>query len=241
MSHPGRLAIWLAAAYLTTSGWALDPHKTLTQYSRHQWGQQDGLPQDTVKSITQTADGYLWVATDEGLARFDGFEFTVFSKPAANLPANSITALAASPDGALWIGTANGLGEYTGGRFRIYTIKDGLPDNDIRDLYSDHSGTLWMVSGVDVCRFQNGKFTVLKSGGDLPMTFARVVHEDKRHNLLVAGSNVPEAPGHPSLRVVSMSAGKTTTLLDDEQFGADVILAMLSDSRGNLWIGGTRD
>src|SRR5580658_7301915 len=166
MLHRGRLAIWIAAACLTLPAWGLDPHKTLTQYSRHVWGQQDGLPQDTIKSITQTSDGYLWLGTDEGLARFDGFEFKVFSRPGSDLPTNSIAALAASPDGTLWIGTStNGLGQYRDGHFRIYTTKDGLPDDDIRDLYSDHAGTLWIVAGTDVCRLQEGRFTTLKSGG----------------------------------------------------------------------------
>ena len=170
VAHYCRLAVWVAAACLIHAAWALDPHKTLTQYSRHVWGQQNGLPQDTVKSITQTPDGYLWLGTDEGLARFDGVDFTVFSRPTSDLPANSITALAASPDGSLWIGTSNGLGWYRDRHFRTYTVKDGLPDNDIRDLYSDHAGTLWIVSGVDVCRLQDGKFTTLKSGVQLPIS-----------------------------------------------------------------------
>ncbi|HUB79111.1 MAG TPA: two-component regulator propeller domain-containing protein [Bryobacteraceae bacterium] len=238
-SHYGRLALWAICACLIPRSWALDPHKTLTQYSRHVWGQQDGLPQDTIKSITQTPDGYLWLGTDEGLARFDGFEFTVFSRPGSDLPANSITALAASPDGSLWIGTSNGLGLYRDGHFRTFTVKDGLPDDDIRDLYSDHAGTLWMVSGVDVCRFQDGKFTILKSGVDLPITAARVVRENARHELVVAGSNLPDAPGHASLRVVSVAAGKVGMLVDDERFAKDVIQTVLSDSHGNLWIGGT--
>jgi signal transduction histidine kinase/ligand-binding sensor domain-containing protein len=237
MLHRARLAIWIAAACLVSTAWALDPHKTLTQYSRHTWGQQDGLPQDTIKSITQTADGYLWLGTDEGLARFDGFEFKVFSRPGSDLPANSIAALAASPDGTLWIGTSSGLGQYRDGHFRIYTTKDGLPDDDIRDLYSDHSGTLWIVAGTDVCRLQEGKFTALKSGALLPMTSARAVREDKNHNLLVAGSNVPELPARPSLRVVGVAGDKVTTLLDDTRFGEDLVLAFLADSRGNLWIG----
>jgi signal transduction histidine kinase/streptogramin lyase len=237
MAHSGRLAIWMVAACLIPSAWALDPHKTLTQYSRHVWGQQDGLPQDTVKSITQTADGYLWLGTDEGLARFDGFEFTTFSRPASDLPANSIAALAASPDGSLWIGTAYGLARYRNGHFRTFTKKDGLPDDDIRDLYSDHAGTLWIVAGNDVSRFQDGKFTTFKSGSTLPMTSARVVGEDRMHNLLVAGSNIPEAPGHPSLRVVSVTGDKVTTLVEDDRFGVDVIQCMHADSRGNLWIG----
>jgi len=237
--HYGRLAVWAMAACLVQAAWALDPHKTLTQYSRHVWGQQDGLPQDTIKSIVQTTDGYLWLGTDEGLARFDGFEFTVFSKPAMDLPANSITALAASPDGSLWIGTANGLAQYRGKRFRTYTVKDGLPDNDITGLYSDHGGTLWIVAGVDLCRFQDGRFTTFAPGANLPVTSVRVVREDRRHNLLVAGFDLPPAPQRPTLRVVSLMGDKVTTLVDDDRLAGDVVTTLLADSRDNLWIGGT--
>ena len=235
----GRLAVWVAAAYLIPGAWAVDPHKTLTQYSRHVWGQRDGLPQDTIKAITQTSDGYLWLGTDEGLARFDGFEFTVFSKPGADLPANSITALAASPDGSLWIGTSSGLAQYKGKKFRTYTVKDGLPDNDITDLYSDHGGTLWIVAGVDLCRLQAGKFTTFAPGANLPVTSVRVVREDRRHNLLVAGFNLPQAPLRPSLRVVRLVGDKVTTLVDDTRFARDVVTSLFPDSHDNLWIGGT--
>src|SRR5258708_38905278 len=87
---------------------ALDPRKSLTQYSRTVWTQERGLPQDTIRAIEQTRDGDLWLGTDEGLARFDGYDFVVFDKT-VGLPDNSITALAAAADGSLWIGTQNGL------------------------------------------------------------------------------------------------------------------------------------
>lgn len=117
------------------------------------------MPQDTIRAIAQTADGYLWLGTDEGLARFDGYEFTIFSKTDGGLPANSITALAAAADGSLWIGTSNGLALYRGGQFRTYTTKSGLPDDAITSLYTDHAGTLWIVAGVNLSRFQGGAFT----------------------------------------------------------------------------------
>src|ERR1043166_8847096 len=121
-----------------TIAFALDPHKSLSQYSRTVWTQQHGLPQDTIRAITQTDDGYLWLGTDEGLARFDGYEFTVFHKGPGQLPSNSITALAAGKDGSLWIGTSSGLTHYQDKRFTTYAGKD-LPENVITSLLVDHA------------------------------------------------------------------------------------------------------
>src|ERR1700689_4092410 len=88
---------------------ALDPHKELTQYSASVWTQQQGLPQDAVRAIAQTTDGYLWVGTDGGLARFDGYEFVSLHRERGAPASNSISALAAGRDGSLWIGSRSGL------------------------------------------------------------------------------------------------------------------------------------
>ena len=138
---------------------ALDPHKRFTQYSRTVWTEDHGLPQDTIRAIAQTPDGYLWLGTDEGLARFDGYDFTVFNKANGDLPANSITSLAVSADGSLWIATSAGLVRYRDQRFQTYTVKEGLPDNNVSALFADHPGDLWIVAGVNLSRFADGKFT----------------------------------------------------------------------------------
>src|SRR4051794_1793435 len=165
---------------------ALDPHKRLTQFSRTTWTQMQGLPQDTIRAIAQTADGYLWLGTDEGLARFDGYEFVVFHKANGNLPSNSITALTAAADGGLWIGTSNGLVYYRDKRFRTYTVKDGLPDDAITQLFVDRTGKLWIVAGIYLSRFENGVFRNLAPGKDLPLTTVRNVREDARGELWIA-------------------------------------------------------
>src|SRR5688572_9333531 len=81
------LAVLLAAAPAS----ALDPATRLTQYGRDAWQVEDGLPQNTIKAIHQTRDGYLWLATEEGLARFDGVRFTVFDS--TNTPEMTVAAV----------------------------------------------------------------------------------------------------------------------------------------------------
>jgi ligand-binding sensor domain-containing protein len=88
---------------------ALDPAKAITQYAHDVWRDRDGLPQNTVQAIVQTRDGYLWLGTEAGLARFDGARFTVFDrKNTPELGHDHILALHESRDGGLWIGTRRG-------------------------------------------------------------------------------------------------------------------------------------
>lgn len=93
-------------ALLTVSGlFALDPDEQLTQYKHTTWTLAQGLPQDTIRSIAQTDDGYLWVGTNEGLARFDGYDFVTFTRDDGSLPNQRISKLWAGRNGNLWIGT----------------------------------------------------------------------------------------------------------------------------------------
>src|SRR5450432_1257161 len=85
---------------------ALDPHRDLSQFSHEAWLTENGLPQNTVHSIAQTRDGYIWIATEGGLARFDGVSFSVFDKQnTSQLKSDYIRALLEDRHGALWIGT----------------------------------------------------------------------------------------------------------------------------------------
>ncbi len=86
---------------------ALDPNRRLTQYRFENWGVEEGLPSLSVSVVAQTPDGYLWVGTTEGLARFDGVRFKTYDRwntPAFRL--NEIRSLFVDSRGALWIGFA---------------------------------------------------------------------------------------------------------------------------------------
>jgi signal transduction histidine kinase/ligand-binding sensor domain-containing protein len=96
--------IGLVLAGLVTDARALDPNRMLSQYVREQWTTETGFPGGAVNGISQTADGYLWIGTDRGLLRFDGFNFRPVSftsiTTASNVP---VLQLLADARGTLWI------------------------------------------------------------------------------------------------------------------------------------------
>lgn len=142
---PAKAHWCFALVLVAASASALDPAKTVTQYHMDVWTERHGLPQGSVQVITQTRDGYLWIGTRDGLARFDGVAFTVFrAESHAGLGADDIRALKEDSSGRLWIGTFNGgLSSYANGRFTLYTRKDGLPGNGVFEILEDSQKKLW--------------------------------------------------------------------------------------------------
>ncbi len=118
-------------------------------YFTHVWQTEDGLPQNAVSAVTQTKDGYLWIGTYSGLARFDGVRFTVFN--GNNTPAlrnGRITALFESPAGELWIGHETGdVTRYQHGRFHAVEFHPAWPGGKIAGLAADAEGDLWAQNG----------------------------------------------------------------------------------------------
>ena len=226
--RPAKALVLLLTVLLPVHG--LDPRKSLTQYSSTLWGQQHGLPQDTIRAIAQTPDGYLWVGTDEGLARFDGYEFVVYNQGNNNLPGNSITALASAADGSLWIGTSKGIAQLRDGQVRSLTTKDGLAEGPVSSLFVDHLGNLWVVAGGNLSRFDGRTFTNFIKEKDLPMRSARGVAEDGKHNLYVAGIS----------SVAKFAGGKFRDMIDPNVLATDFPIGISADHEGNLWIVGVR-
>jgi ligand-binding sensor domain-containing protein/signal transduction histidine kinase len=141
---------------------ALDPTKAITQYVHTVWRTDDGLPENSVNRILETQDGYLWVGTQAGLARFDGMHFTVFDH--TNTPSlynDYIDDLAQDRQGTLWIATANGgvtsLSNGTFSHVRAIGARAGLA------LAADSDGSMWIGGYGGLSHLKNGK--VIKTYG----------------------------------------------------------------------------
>ncbi len=112
------------------------------------WRTQDGLPENRIRAISQTPDGYLWIGTSGGLARFDGVRFVVYAR--FNTPAmtgDDISALAVARDGSLWAATdGGGLLHHRDGRFRSFGPNQGLANEFVRAVLEDRRGDVWAAT-----------------------------------------------------------------------------------------------
>jgi len=141
----------LAARGESSSGWA--------DYNARIWQMEDGLPHNIVQAITQTRDGYLWVGTREGLARFDGSRFqTVELIPDTRLL--SITALVESKDGTLWVGTdSSGVFRLSAGQVERCKGPGGELDFPVQDLQEGGDGGIWIASTYRILCWMDGRMT----------------------------------------------------------------------------------
>jgi len=121
---------------------AADPNKPLTEYTHTVWTHKDGIPSAFIYAIAQTSDGYLWLATTDGLVRFDGVRF-VHWRPKTGYTAllGVVRSLCAARDGSLWIGTETGLI----GHIRGDDLTTSSVGAQIEALLEDHDGTLWVT------------------------------------------------------------------------------------------------
>jgi signal transduction histidine kinase/ligand-binding sensor domain-containing protein len=124
--------------------------------------QYDALPRH-VSALHQDRAGVLWVGTHEGLARWDGRHWDLFTtnNPATNgLAGNKVAAIADDAAGALWVGTDRGLSRWRDGVFTSFRAPDGLPGEEVSALLADAAGVLWVgTRGHGLARFAHGHWT----------------------------------------------------------------------------------
>ena len=125
------------------------------------WQKEQGLPQSPVRALAQTQDGYLWIGSDDGLARFDGLRFVAFGIQ-EGVKSGPVSALLEDGRSALWIGsTDSGLSCWQNNQFTTFTTRDGLPANSITALAEDAAGRIWVGTDAGLVLWQNGRFLPL--------------------------------------------------------------------------------
>jgi len=150
----------LGCLYFVSSALALNPSRRADSYTTHGWFTEHGLPSNKINAIAQTREGYLWIATSKGIARFDGSHFTAFTGSTnPELRGGGFLAIQETPDGTIWVGGDTGLFRWRDGYFERFTVADGLANNYVRSLILAKDGTLVVSTRGGLSFVRDGKIT----------------------------------------------------------------------------------
>ena len=227
----GRKSAFLIVLLLANGAFALDPRRALTQARLSVWTSDAGLPQNTIETILQTRDGYLWMGTEEGLVRFDGTRFVVSDRQSAPaLRSAFVSALFESADGTLWIGTyGGGLARLRQGRIEAFH-PELLGSDRVRTIYAAANGVLFAATaGGGLLRIDGERVRRFTMRDGLPVDRVWTVIGDGADGLWVAT--------HGGGVVRWRDGGVRQRITSREGLPNDFARTVLRDPDGTLWIG----
>jgi len=212
-----------SVALVSCAGAEIGP---LRGYAVDVWNSANGLPQNTAAAITQSSDGYLWIGTQAGLARFDGSNFEILNKQnRPGLADPEVRGLLARADGSVWIATGGGLCRRDIGKITAVGAPKAL-QSSVWVLFEDSGGQLYAGGNTGLYPWRNGRFLARISG--LPDPRVTAMAEDRSGRVWVATQKgVCELRG-PKCFTDTVPAALRT-------FQAYVLTA---DPGGGLWLGG---
>jgi signal transduction histidine kinase len=173
-SYFRRLLAYLALAF-SAIPWAQ------AQYGYEIWTVDNGMPENEIRGITQTPDGYLWIATFNGLARLDGVHLTIFNRETPGLLSNQFGSMQQGRGGDLWLHSVDrGLVRYHDGRFRAYGRQDGIPADIVNGVTGSDDGDVWVLSGGRVARWEEATAHFVDVAPDAPRLAYKTLLWDSR-------------------------------------------------------------
>ncbi len=216
---------------LANTALALDTSRFADSYIRTDFTVENGLPDNVVNAIAQTANGLLWVGTESGLASFDGRDFTAIDLKTAGSPSpGAVRALLESSDGDLWVGTDVGavviprsaLDRFDPALLTFYRLSSG-PSLAVDALLQARDGTLWAGTDDGLYRRDSGRFVEV-----IPAVSVSQINQAlDGHLLLVTGHGFMEWDGHQIIRHPGLAA--SLGVHEDQIFG------VFQDRSGTMW------
>lgn len=206
---------------------------------------EDGLSQNDVKSIVKDHLGFMWFSTDDGLNRYDGYNFTVYkhdAKDPHSLPANDVTHLFEDKQGNLWIGSGGGLSLYNYDSNNFTTFKankddeNTISDPDVSYIFQDSKDRIWVCSYAglnlfDVKTKKVKRFMYTKNRDDIAVHHITSIAEDNAGTLWLGteGGLVQFNPANGAATTY-MHTGKNS-------LSNNLVNTVFKNSEGNLYIG----
>ena len=226
--------IWLVCllAHLAgppVQGQTFSTQRLFGRYQQFVWTDHQGLPQNGISAVAQTPEGYLWLATAEGVVRFDGVRFTALdTSNTPELKSNNIADVWVTRDGALWAGYGSGLTRYKDGRATFYGVEQGVLNGRVTALFEDRSGSLWIgTDGGGVNVYRQGRFAAYTVRDGLPDGRVRDFVEDAEGGLWIATLG----------GLTRFKDGRFTTYPTRDDARVEPVHALCLTRTGTLWAG----
>jgi len=167
---------------------ATDPTEQIAELNHRQWTTREQAPAE-IGMMAQTGDGFLWLASSNGLIRFDGAHFQRFAMPDGSEPMNGDISAVFHPVGNdLWVGLRFG-GAYLihDGRLSHYGEEEGLPPHSVIEFAQQDDGTMWVQTTVGLYRLKEGRWIAVKLGAEAPEGVGWSVYVDRSNTVWVLG------------------------------------------------------
>jgi len=208
---------------LTHALWPATP-----QYQIDHWTTGNGLPIGGVTGICQSQEGYLWLSTFDGLARFDGVRFTVFDRSnTAGITSNRLVTMFCAVNGDFWIGTEGGtVIRRHEGSFQTFSTNDGLPSGPVVGISGDDHGNVWVLASGGIVRWQPTQGNVMRFN-DHENSYTGLLTNDRRHGFFSIDSS--------GLHI--FSAGRQTSFPFPERWRQTSASIVVQESDGSIWVG----
>jgi ligand-binding sensor domain-containing protein/signal transduction histidine kinase len=205
--------------------------RPVSQYTIKHWNMDTGLPNNAILDIEQTEDGYLWLATFNGLTRFDGIDFEAFYR--ANTPellTDHISALLVDDRDQLWVGTnGGGLLKYYRGAFTSYK-SNSVNGSIITAMAKGSNGVLWIGTRDGLLKFDNDRFEEVE-GGVLDNYYITSLFQDQNERLWI---------GTTTQGLYVVDSNGITSFTTEHGLPSNSIYSVFVDSRDDVWVGTNR-
>lgn len=197
------------------------------------WQREQGLPQNYVRALAQTRDGYIWVGSDAGISRFDGIKFTPIGLQ-EGFQAGPVQTMLGDREGLLWIGTAgHGLARWLNGAFATFTRQNGLPSDSVNALAEDDRGALWVGTDGGLAVLNNGNVETPPAIGALAGKTITSLFHGRGGTMWIGAKGM----GVFCLRgnsLTQLHSPNFDSLLEDPH-------CLLVDNEGRVWVGAGDD
>lgn len=203
---------------------------------------EDGLVQGTVETLFQDSKGYIWIGTNDGLCRYNGYEFKVYrieEDSKNSLINNYILDIKEDAEGNIWVATADGLSRIHSNGQSITNYVDDEQNGNLSNanintilITKDNNILIGTADGLNIYNRNNDSFEKIFNDNRLVSNYIETLAEDNEGNIWVGTDN--------GISRVNLQTGESTSIQHNENLNSisdNEVYKLYYDNKGYMWVG----